>query len=127
MVRTLLLVDLEQDVTVDGGNEDVAADVEGSDAVQNGRVVEGDLLRHLHHSENDDQVDSVRRKASLAGGIDTEMDGRRGTAGPARPRDSHLGTEDGHFCDCGEATTNSRVDEEKDGEEKSQPPGEVKA
>lgn len=63
---TFLLVDLEEDPAVDGSNQKVATDVEGSDTVQNERIIERDLLGDLHHSKNDDQVGTVKRKASLA-------------------------------------------------------------
>jgi len=60
--HTPLLVDLQQDVTVDGSNDEVAGDVEGPDAIKDGRIVEGDLLRDLHHSENDDQVGTITHR-----------------------------------------------------------------
>ena len=55
-IRTLLLVDLELGVEVDGGDEQVADDVESAHAVQDGRVVKGDLLADLHHHKDDHEV-----------------------------------------------------------------------
>jgi hypothetical protein len=54
--RTLLLVDLGQDVGVYEGNDNIATDVDGADRVENLGIFEGDALRHLHHTEDDDQV-----------------------------------------------------------------------
>ena len=59
IVHTLLLVDLQLDVDIEGGNDQVASDIEGTDAIENIGVVEGNALRHLHHPEDDDDVDTV--------------------------------------------------------------------
>lgn len=55
-VHTSLLVDLELDEEVDRGDEDVADDVEGAHAVEDVRVLEGDLLADLHHHKDDHEV-----------------------------------------------------------------------
>lgn len=57
--RTLLLVDLGHDVEVDETNDDVATDIDGADGVEHIGVLERDALRHLHHTEDDDQVGTV--------------------------------------------------------------------
>lgn len=54
--RTLLLVDLGHDVEVDETNDDVATDIDSADGVEHIGVLERDALRHLHHTEDDDQV-----------------------------------------------------------------------
>jgi hypothetical protein len=56
VLRTLLLVDLHLDVEVDAGDEQVADDVESAHAVEDGRVIEGDLLADLHHYKDDHEV-----------------------------------------------------------------------
>jgi len=45
---TLLFLDLHADVEVDGEHDQVRDQVEGAHAVENGRIIEWDLLRHLH-------------------------------------------------------------------------------
>lgn len=57
--HTLLLVDLDLGVEVDASNDHVANDVDRANDVKDVRVFEGDSLRHLHHSKNDDDVGSV--------------------------------------------------------------------
>ena len=59
--HTLLLVDLNLDVDVDGGNDQIASDVKRTNAVEDIRVFEGDALRYLHHPKDDDDVDTVAR------------------------------------------------------------------
>jgi hypothetical protein len=59
--RTLLLVDLHLDIEVDAGDEQVANDVEGAHAVEDHRVVEGDLLANLHHHKDDHEVGAASR------------------------------------------------------------------
>lgn len=53
---TLLLVDLLLKVQVYAGDDDVGCDVKDPDVHQDLGVVEGYLLRHLHHPEDDHQV-----------------------------------------------------------------------
>lgn len=57
--RTLLLVDLQLGVEVESSNDDVAGEVNGANDVEYERVVEGDTLRHLHHTQDDDQVGAI--------------------------------------------------------------------
>lgn len=57
--HTLLLVDLNLDVDVDSGNDQIASDVKRTNAVEDIRVFEGNALRHLHHPEDDYDVDTV--------------------------------------------------------------------
>lgn len=55
-LRTLLLVDNTLNVQVDGSNEHIATNVDGANNVEHLRVVERNALRHLHHTQDDDQV-----------------------------------------------------------------------
>lgn len=52
------------DVEVEHGDQDVRRDVHRAHAEEDGGVLKGDLLRHLHHDKHDDEVDS-ERKVSL--------------------------------------------------------------
>ena len=61
--RTLLLVDLELDVKVKAGNQKIAGDVNGANAVQHERIIERDFLRHLHHPQHDDEVSTKTMSA----------------------------------------------------------------
>lgn len=56
IVLTLLLVDLELDVEVDGGDNDVAANVDGANKVEHILIFEGDPLGDLHHTKDDHQI-----------------------------------------------------------------------
>lgn len=56
---TSFLVDLGLDVEVDARNDQVGHDVERAHAVQDVRVVKGDLLARLHHHQDDHEVGSV--------------------------------------------------------------------
>lgn len=53
---TLLLVDLGPDVEVDAHDDQVAENVETAAGVEHIGVFEGDLLGHLHHTQDDDNV-----------------------------------------------------------------------
>jgi hypothetical protein len=53
---TLLLVDLELDVEVDTGDDEVAGDVNGANNVEHVLIFEGDLLGDLHHTKDDHEV-----------------------------------------------------------------------
>ena len=44
------------DVEVDAGDDEVREDVESADTHQDVLILERDLLRHLHHPKDDDQV-----------------------------------------------------------------------
>jgi len=57
--RTFLLVDLDLDVQVDAGDDDIAEDIDGAHQVEDVGVVEGDLFGNLHHPEDDDEIHSV--------------------------------------------------------------------
>lgn len=57
---TILGLDLAVDEQVDADNDDVADQVADADAVEPGRVLEWDALRHLHHAEHDDEVCDLR-------------------------------------------------------------------
>lgn len=58
--RTLLLVDLDLGVQVDGSDDQVAGNVEGANDVEGVGVIEGNSLGHLHHSKNDDNVGTAK-------------------------------------------------------------------
>lgn len=53
---TLLLVDLGLDVQVDGQDDDVAGGIGDAHNLEGLGILKGDALRHLHHTEDDDQV-----------------------------------------------------------------------
>lgn len=53
---TLLLVDLELNVEVDAGDNEVAANVDGANKVEHVLIFEGDLLGDLHHTKDDHKV-----------------------------------------------------------------------
>lgn len=57
--HTLLLVDLRSNVQVQQGNEDIAAQVDGANGVEDVGVVKGNALRHLHHAQHDDEVGAI--------------------------------------------------------------------
>lgn len=61
--EVLLLVDLDLGVEVDASNDHVANDVDRANDVKDVRVFEGDSLRHLHHSKNDDDVGYLRAES----------------------------------------------------------------
>lgn len=46
--HTILLVDLSLNVKVDARNDEIGNNVEGADAIENVRVIEGNLLGDLH-------------------------------------------------------------------------------
>jgi len=56
---TLLLVNQEMDVRVNGDDDHVREDVDGANDVQGIGIIERDSLGHLHHSEDDDQVGTI--------------------------------------------------------------------
>lgn len=58
-MRTLLLVDSDLDVEVQGSNDEVAAEVDGADEVEGEGVIEGDALGDLGHAKDDGEVDAV--------------------------------------------------------------------
>ncbi len=87
--HTLLLVDGALDVEGDAQDDNVAGDVEGAADVEHVRVIEGYLLRDLHHPEDDDQVRSGPRT--------TLAPWRGSLVASSRDRVSlHLGAESGH-------------------------------
>lgn len=53
---TFLLVDLRLDVEVDTRDDQIGHHIADTHAVQHGWVIKVDLLRHLHHHKDDDQV-----------------------------------------------------------------------
>lgn len=57
--HTLLLVDLGSNVQVQQDNEDIAAQVDGANGVEDVGVVKGNALRHLHHAQHDDEVGAI--------------------------------------------------------------------
>ena len=59
--RTLLLVNGDLDVDVDGQDDQVAGDVDGAADVEHVRVLEWNPFRDLHHPQDDDQVRSASR------------------------------------------------------------------
>jgi hypothetical protein len=73
--RTLLLVDLHLYVKVDAGDEQVADDVESAHAVEDHRVLEGDLLANLHHHKDDHEVGAAL--PGQYGGCDMLVRGER--------------------------------------------------
>ena len=50
---TLLLLYLHSDVVVDGEYYEVGNNVEDAHSVEDSRVIEWDLLRYLHHTQDD--------------------------------------------------------------------------
>ena len=56
---TLLLVNLHLDIHVDAKDEKIADDVESAHAHEDLRIFERNLLRCLHHHEDDDEVGAV--------------------------------------------------------------------
>jgi len=57
-MRTLFLVHDRFDVERDAQDDQVAGQVGGAAHVEHIRVIEGNLLRNLHHTKDDDQVRS---------------------------------------------------------------------
>lgn len=68
-LRTLLLVDNALNIQVDDTNEDIATNVDGANNVEHLRVVERNALRHLHHTQDDDQVGAANSKVSRAASL----------------------------------------------------------
>ena len=63
---TLLRVDLLLKEKVNANNDQVRDDIQRADARENLRIFEWYLLRHLHHTEDDDQVGAtLKTKISL--------------------------------------------------------------
>jgi len=60
VLLTLLLVDLGLDVEVQAQDRDVGHNVESAHELQAPVLLKGDLLRGLHHEEDDDQVGAMR-------------------------------------------------------------------
>lgn len=60
---TLFLIDLHLNIVIDANNNDVGYDVECANCCEHSWVIEGDLLRDLHHHKDDDQVGA--RKSSV--------------------------------------------------------------
>ena len=54
-------------------NDNIGQEVYSSDDVQGERVIEGNLLGHLHHSEDDGQVGTVSKLESFLSYIHGEM------------------------------------------------------
>ena len=73
LAHTLLRVDLQLYVEVDAQYQQIGDDVQASDAHQDLRVLEGYLLRNLHHAENDHQV-GARTRDELALGFGVAHD-----------------------------------------------------
>lgn len=63
--HTLLLVDGDLDVEVDGGDNQVASKVKSAGAVEHIGIIERNALRNLHHSKNDDQVGAIVNNVSI--------------------------------------------------------------
>jgi hypothetical protein len=63
--RTLLLVDLQLGVEVQSSNNDVAGKVNSANNVEHKRIIERNALRHLHHTQDDDQVGAIARYVSI--------------------------------------------------------------
>lgn len=57
--QTLLLVDQEMSVGVDGDDDYVRQDISRSHQIEGIWIIERDSFRDLHHSEDDDQVGTV--------------------------------------------------------------------
>lgn len=57
--RTVLLLDDYSAVHVQSEDDQIGEDVHPPDAVEPQRVFEGDLLGHLHHAQDHDEVGSV--------------------------------------------------------------------
>lgn len=72
---TLLPVDLDLDVVVDAQDDQVADHVERAHGVEDIGVVEGDLLGHLDHAQDDHNVGARARtrSASLPRSLYTHM------------------------------------------------------
>jgi hypothetical protein len=99
-MRTLLLVDLGLGVQVEANNDHVANNVEHTASIQDIGVLEGDLLGHLHHPKDDDDVGTVAWKSCQ---FDVHATGKIETSCRISGADLHLGTEAGHcdgvYCD----------------------------
>ncbi len=58
--QTLLLVNHELGVAINGDNDDVRQDINDADYHQDIRIFHGDLFRDLHHHEDNDQVGTAK-------------------------------------------------------------------
>ena len=56
IVLTIPRLDLHANVVIDAEDEEIRDGVEDSDTQKDLRIIERNLLRHLHHSQNDHQV-----------------------------------------------------------------------
>lgn len=62
--RTVLLLDNYSTIHIQPEDDQIGEDVHPPDAVEPHRVFEGDLLRHLHHAQDHDEVGSARISVS---------------------------------------------------------------
>lgn len=62
--RTVLLLDNYSTIHVQPEDDQIGEDVHPPDAVEPQRVFEGDLLRHLHHAQDHDEVGSAHLSVS---------------------------------------------------------------
>lgn len=62
---TFLRVDLLSNIEVYAQYNQVGDDVQGADAHKDLWVVEGDLLRHLHHTKYDHQIGAIKSTVSV--------------------------------------------------------------
>lgn len=69
--RTLLLVDLQLGVEVQSSNDDVAGKVDSANNVEHKRIIERNALRHLHHTQDDDQVGAITEYVSILVAVDS--------------------------------------------------------
>lgn len=58
-MRTFLLVDLGLRVEIQASNDQVADDIQDPTSIQYTRVIKGNLLGHLHHPKDDDDVSTI--------------------------------------------------------------------
>lgn len=75
--RTVLLRNLLAGQEVEGEDDDVGDDVSGAHAVEDKWIVEGNLLRDLHHAEHDDEVGSGGRFISSEVQLGNRISGLR--------------------------------------------------
>lgn len=62
--RTVLLLDNHSTVHIQTKDDQIGEDVHPPDAVEPCWVVEGDLLRHLHHAQDHNEVGSAHISVS---------------------------------------------------------------
>lgn len=72
--HTILRLDLGAGHEIQPENDDVGHNVHQPDVVEDGRILERNTFRHLHHAEDDDEIGSAQREknSSSATALQTE-------------------------------------------------------